>query len=107
MDKESFESKIKEIGSMETVEEMRAGLGELQTGISEIYDANATLTEQHANDIKEMEAIRKANMRLFTQLGTEKTPSKQMEEETGLKQESVERRKFENLYDDKGNFVKK
>ena len=107
MDKEAFEAKIKEIGSMETVEEMRAGLGELNTSVSEIYDANATLTEQHANDIKEMEAIRQANMKLFTQLGSEKTPAKRVEEQTGLKQEPVERRKFENLYDDKGNFVRK
>ena len=107
MDKEGFEEKVKEIGSLESVEEMRAGLAELQNGVSEVFDTNANLTEQHESDIKEMEAIRQANMRLFTQLGSEKTPAKQMEEETGLKQEPVERRKFENLFDDKGNFVKK
>lgn len=107
MDKEAFEAKIQEIGSMETVEEMRAGLGELTDGVAEIYDANATLTEQHANDIKEMEAIRQANMKLFTRLGTEKTSDKQVEEQTGLKQQPVERRKFEDLYDDKGDFIKK
>lgn len=107
MDKESFEAKVKEIGSLESVEEMRAGLAELSNGVGEIFDTNATLTEQHDSDIKEMEAIRQANMKLFTQLGTEKTPAKQMEEETGLKQEPVERRKFENLFDDKGNFIKK
>ncbi len=106
MDKESFEAKVKEIGELESVEEMRAGLAELHNGVSEIYDANASLTEQHDSDVKEMEAIRQANMRLFTQLGSEKTPAKQMEEETGLKQEPVERRKFENLFDDKGNFIK-
>ena len=54
-----------------------------------------------------MEAIRQANMKLFTQLGTETTPAQQTEEQTGLKQEPVERRKFEDLFDDKGNFVKK
>lgn len=107
MDKEGFENKVKEIGSMESVEEMRAGLAELQNGVSEVFDTNASLTEQHDSDIKEMEAIRQANMRLFTQLGTEKTPAKQVEEQTGLKQEPVERRKFEDLYDDKGNFIKK
>ena len=99
--------KIKEVGSYETAEEMRAGLAELQNGVSEIYDTNAKLTEQHEHDTTEMEAIRQANMRLFTQLGTEKTPAKQAEEQTGLKQEPVERRKFEDLFDDKGNFVKK
>ena len=69
--------------------------------------ANATLKEQHERDTIEMEAIRQANMKLFTQLGTETTPAQQTEEQTGLKQESVERRKFEDLFDDKGNFVKK
>lgn len=107
MDKEAFEAKIKEIGSMETVEEMRAGLGELNNSVGEIYDVNANLTQQHESDIKEMEAIRQANMKLFTQLGSEKTPAKQVEEQTGLKQEPVERRKFEDLYDDEGNFIKK
>ena len=107
MDKDTFLAKIQEVGSMETAEEMRAGLAELQNGVSEIYDSNATLKEQHEHDTVEMEAIRQANMRLFTQLGTEKSPAKQVEEQTGLKQEAVERRKFEDLYDDKGNFIKK
>ena len=107
MDKDTFLEKIKEIGSFETPEEMRAGLAEIQNGVAEVYDSNSSLNEQHERDIIEMEAIRQANMKLFTQLGTEKTPVKQAEEETGLKQEPVERRKFEDLYDDKGNFIKK
>ena len=107
MDKEAFEAKIKEIGSMETPEQMRAELAELQNSVGEIYDTNAKLSEQHEHDTIEMEAIRQANMKLFTQLGTEKTPAKQVEEQTGLKQEPVERRKFEDLYDNNGNFIKK
>ena len=106
MDKETFEAKIKEIGSLESAEEMRAGLAELSQGVAPVFDANANLTSQHEADTKEMEAIRQANMKLFTQLGTETTPAKQAEEQTGLKQETVERRKFENLYDNKGNFIK-
>ena len=107
MDKEAFIEKIKEIGSMETPEEMRAGLGELSETAGEVFDNNQKLSEQHERDTIEMEAIRQANMKLFTQLGTDKTPAKQVEEQTGLKQEPVERRKFENLYDDKGDFIKK
>ena len=107
MDKDTFLAKVKEIGSMETAEEMRAGLAELQNGVTEVYDSNAKLSEQHEHDTIEMEAIRQANMKLFTQLGTETTPAKQAEEQTGLKQEPVERRKFENLFDEKGNFIKK
>ena len=107
MDKDAFLEKIKEVGSMETAEEMRAGLAEIQNGVAEIYDSNTSLKEQHEHDTIEMEAIRQANMKLFTQLGSEKTPAKQVEEQTGLKQEPVERRKFEDLYDDKGDFIKK
>lgn len=106
MDKETFLTKVQELGQLETAEEMSAGLAELQDGVSEVFDANANLTSQHEVDIKEMEAIRQANMKLFTQLGTETTPAKQAEEQTGLKQETVERRKFENLFDNKGNFIK-
>lgn len=107
MDKDSFLEKVKEIGTLESAEEMRAGLAELQNGVSEVFDTNTTLKEQHEHDTIEMEAIRQANMKLFTQLGTDKTPAKQAEEQTGLKQEPVERRKFENLFDDKGNFTTK
>ena len=106
MDKDAFLEKIKEIGAYETPEEMRAGLAELSESASEVYDNNVKLSEQHERDTIEMEAIRQANMKLFTQLGTDKTPAKQAEEQTGLKQETVERRKFENLYDDKGDFIK-
>ena len=104
MDKDTFLTKIKEIGSLESAEEMRAGLAELNNGVSEVYDANASLTEQHEADIKEMEALRSANQKLFTMVGVDKS-DKQAEEQTGLKQEPVERRKFESLYNDKGDFV--
>lgn len=107
MDKETFEAKIKEIGSLESAEEMRAGLAELNNGLSPMFDSHEELTKQHEADVKEMEAIRQANMKLFTQLGSQKTPQEQTEDQTGLKQEAVERRKFENLFNDKGDFIKK
>ena len=98
MDKETFEAKVKELGSLESAEEMRAGLAELLQPVTELYDANATLTEQHNADTIEMEAIRQANMKLFTQIGSQMTPQQQTEEQTGLKQEeSQPRRSFDNL----------
>ena len=98
MDKETFEAKLKELGSLESAEEMRAGLAELMQPVTELYDANATLTSQHEADTIEMEAIRQANMKLFTQIGSQKTPQEQTEEQTGLKQEeSQPRRSFDNL----------
>ena len=101
MDKETFEAKIKEIGSLETVEEMRAGLAEITEPVGELYDANASLKEQHDADTIEMESIRQANMKLFTQLGSQKTPEQTTEEQTGLKQEeSKPRRSFDKLLSD-------
>ena len=98
MDKETFEEKIKELGSLESAEEMRAGLAELVNPVSELYDANASLSKQHEADTIEMESIRQANMKLFTQIGSQKTPQQQTEEQTGLKQdESQPRRSFDNL----------
>lgn len=98
MDKETFEAKVKELGALESAEEMRAGLAELMQPVADLYDANATLTEQHNADTIEMEAIRQANMKLFTQIGSQMTPQQQTEEQTGLKQEeSHTRRSFDNL----------
>lgn len=100
MDKETFEAKVKELGALESAEEMRAGLAELMQPVAELYDTNATLTEQHNADTIEMEAIRQANMKLFTQIGSQMTPQQQTEEQTGLKQEeSQPRRKFEDVLD--------
>ena len=101
MDKETFEAKIKELGSLESAEEMRAGLAELSEEVNPIFEANANLTTQHESDVIEMEKIRSANMKLFTQLGSQKTPQQTIEEQTGLKQEeSKPRRKFEDVLSD-------
>ncbi len=100
MDKETFEEKIKELGTLESAEEMRAGLAELAEGVNPIFEANANLTTQHESDVIEMEKIRSANMKLFTQLGSQKTPQQTIEEQTGLKQEeSQPRKKFEDVLD--------
>ena len=98
MDKETFEEKIQELGKLESAEEMRAGLAELTNSLAEMFDANASLSEQHEADLKEMEAIRQANMKLFTQRGSQKTPQEQTIEQTGLKQDEPQpRRSFDTL----------
>lgn len=98
MDKETFEEKIKELGSLESAEEMRAGLAELAEGVNPLFEANSNLTTQHESDVIEMEKLRSANMDLFTRLGSQKTPQQTIEEQTGLKQEeSKPRRSFDDL----------
>lgn len=113
MDKDTFLEKIKEIGTLESVEDMRAEIADISSKVSDVYDSiadlngnNAKLTEQHEQDLATMESLRQANMKLFTQIGTVQTPQKQTEEQTGLKQEPVTRRKFEDLFNDKGEFIK-
>lgn len=101
MDKETFEQKIKELGELESAEEMRAGLAELQESVSPIYDDNASMKEQHERDTIEMENIRQANMKLFKQLGSQKTPEQTTAEQTGLKQDEPKTRKsFDTLLSD-------
>ena len=98
MDAETFNTKIKELGSLESAEEMRAGLAELAQGVNPIFEANANLTSQHDADIKEMEDIRQANMKLFKQIGSQMTPEQKTAEETGLKQDEPKpHRTFDDL----------
>lgn len=83
---------------METPEEMRAGLAELKEAVSSVYEDNANMKKQHEDDTIEMESIRQANMKLFTQLGSQKTPEQTTEEQTGLKQDEPKPpRKFDDL----------
>ena len=65
---------------MKQLKKWELDLLKIQNGVAEVYDSNSSLSEQHERDTIEMEAIRQANMKLFTQLGTEKTPVKQAEE---------------------------
>ena len=98
MDKDEMLAKIMAIGEKENLEEVRAELKEVHDAVENVYNTSAELTEQHERDTKEMEAIRQANMKLFTQLGSQKTPEQTTEEQTGLKQEeSKPRRSFDKL----------
>ena len=85
--------RIAALGVTETVEDMRAGLAELQTDLSTDHDAfvdgQARITALETDN----EQLRSANMRLFTQIG--------VKAETKI-DEPKEKRKFEDLFNDKG-----
>ena len=106
MDREAFEAKIKEIGTCEDASEQRAMLGELLEEAGKVFDDNKALTEENAEAKEKMEALRSANQRLFVMVGTNKSQETVAEEETGIKEEKKpEPRKFDALFDDKGNFI--
>lgn len=103
MDKDTFLSKIQEIGTCEDEVQRRTMLAELSTEATTLYETNETLTSTNDNLNKDMESLRKANMDLFKMVGSTKTESEQVKDQTGMepaKEDKILR--FEDLFDEKG-----
>lgn len=102
MDKEEFLNKIKEIGTCEDEAERRTMLAELNDKVGAVFDENANLTETNKSVIDDNEKLRSANQKLFLMVGADKSDQQRVEDQTGLKEETKEPRKFENLFNEKG-----
>ena len=102
MDKEEFLNKIKEIGTCEDDAERRTMLAELNDKVGAVFDENISLTETNKSVIDDNEKLRSANQKLFLMVGADKPENERVEDQTGLKQETKEPRKFENLFNNKG-----
>ena len=102
MDKEEFLNKIKEIGTCEDDAERRTMLAELNDKVGAVFDENISLTETNKSVIDDNEKLRSANQKLFLMVGADKPENQRVEDQTGLKQETTEPRKFENLFNNKG-----
>ena len=103
MDKDTFLSKIQEIGTCEDEVQRRTMLAELSTEATNLYETNETLTSTNDNLTKDMESLRQANLDLFKMIPNTKTESEQLKDQTGLepvKEEKILR--FEDLFDEKG-----
>ena len=101
MDKKTFLEKIQEIGTCEDDVTRRSLLAEVNEGVSGVFDQNEELTSSNSSITADNEKLRKANMELFLQIGSEKNPEDLAKDSTGLKPEK-EKRKFENLFNEKG-----
>lgn len=108
MTKDEFLEKIKEIGTCEDDVSRRTLLAEMTDSVSKIYDdidaSNSTinsLNETISKNNEDMEKLRQANMNLFLRVGVDKTPSEVLEDTKGIKTETKEKRKFEDLFKDK------
>ena len=104
MDKETFLSKIIEIGTIEDDVQRRTLLTEISDAVSEVYDnvdsLNVTIDSLNGNLTKANENLEKAqaeNMKLFLRVGEQKTGETLQKEETGLTKDP-EKRKFEDLF---------
>lgn len=103
MDKNTFLEKIKTIGTCEDEVERRTLLAEISDEVSLIYDNNELLTTNNEKYVADNEKLREANMKLFTRLGEQKSPQEINQNSTGIPNNPVEdKRKFEDLFDDKG-----
>lgn len=103
MDKNQFLEMVKQIGTIEDEVERRTKLTELSDSVSGIFDSNVELNEKVKNYEEDNEKLRSANMQLFLRVGANKTEKEIQENQVGKTDEEKEPRKFEDLFDDKGN----
>lgn len=101
MDKDKFLEKIKEIGTLENDVDIRTALTELSDELIPVFDKEQSLEEENIKFKDDNEKLREANMQLFLRVGS-KTPEQAQKDTTGQEAEK-EPRKFEDLFDDKGN----
>lgn len=102
MEKQEFLSRLTAIGSCEDDVERRELLAQLSDDASKDYDNLATLTETNTSLLNDNEKLRSANMQLFLRIGEDKDPAERKKDETGIKDETKDKRKFDDLFNEKG-----
>lgn len=103
MKKDEFLAKIKEIGTLEDIETVRASLTELSDNVSIVFDSNDELSTEINQYKEDNETLRKANMKLFLRLGDDKSPEEIKKDQVGELEKEKEPRKFEDLFNEKGD----
>lgn len=104
MDKDTFLSKITEIGTISDDVERRKVLSEISDEVSKVYDnvgtlnttidsLNATITKNN----EDIERVRQENMRLFLKVEEQKSTKQIEHEKTGFEKEP-EKLSFDNLF---------
>lgn len=103
MDKNEFLEVIKQIGTEADDVQRRTMLTELSDKISGIFDSNTELMEKNKNFEEDNEKLRSANMQLFLRVGANRTEEEIQKNQVGESEVDKEPRRFEDLFDDKGN----
>ncbi len=101
MDRQEILDIITNIGTCEDEAQRRQMLDGLRDNINTVFDSNDDLTEQNNNLTAANETLRGVNTDLFLQLGENKSKKEIIESETGTEGEP-EKRKFEDLFNEKG-----
>ena len=103
MDKDALLNLIKDIGTIDDEVERRTKLSNLTDEVTSLYDNRVTLEGEKTKFEEDNEKLRKANMELFLKVGSTKSEEEIQKDTTGIDTEEKKPRKFEDLFDDKGN----
>lgn len=103
MSKDELIDMIKEIGTLEDETDRREKLATLSNEVETIYNEREQLKTSNDSYKEDNEKLRSANMELFLQIGGNKTDEEIQRDTTGINEEKVEPRKFENLFNEKGD----
>ena len=103
MKKSEFTEKIKAIGTCEDDVQRRTLLAELEEDAAKDYDELERLGTENQTLTTANEGLRDANMKLFLRVGESKTEEQRKKDETGIETEKKNKRKFEDLFDEKGD----
>ena len=103
MDKQEFLDTLSSIGTCEDETQRRDMLASLNTEAGTLFDNNAELSSQLENLTSDNENLRAANMKLFLQVGANKSSEERQKDQTGHEgQETQKKLKYDDLFDDKG-----
>lgn len=102
MDKKEFEEKIKEIGTCEDEVQRRELLTSLNDQMGNIFDDNQTLRDENSKYKEDNDRLIESNRKYFLRLETQRTEREQLEDTTGIKPPDESKRKFEDLFNEKG-----
>ena len=98
-DRDKYLEMINKIGLTEDEVERRTLLDQFRNDITELVDTEENLESQVNSFREDNEKLRQANMKLFLQVGEQKTPKEEFEEKTGHREEDEKpKRKFEDLF---------
>lgn len=98
MQKNDFLERIKTIGALEDVTEIREQLVQLSDDTSKDYDTLGELQTKHDTLLSDNEALRQANMKLFLRIGEKTEPNTPQVD----KEKPVQKLEFKNLFNEKG-----
>lgn len=103
MNKEKILETITTIGTIEDEVERRELLTQLSETVTTVFDENEKAKATAEKYITENEKLREYNNKLFLRIGEQRTPEEIKKNSTGVKEDKQEPRKFENLFNEKGD----